>query len=260
MMRVADNPPEAFCEKNLLFSQPRQGRRREGFTLIELLVVIAIISLLVSILLPSLSAARELARRTVCMTQMRTYKVASDFYMNDYDEQMRHYVMYATWQDGSLYHTLYPYLLGRNSTYEEDAADPTRTPIMDHPIAACPNREVHGTANGTYLCYVPVAAYNNVNAQVAGKECGLWRPYHAFTNDSPLIGELFYHFSNVPPALFHQDGMNLARLDGSVYFRDIQDPQTVLTAFYSARPPWAIWRGELDVEFNDDNGLPINQR
>ncbi len=43
---------------------------RDGFTLIELLVVIAVIALLVTMLVPSLQAAKALARETVCQTRV----------------------------------------------------------------------------------------------------------------------------------------------------------------------------------------------
>jgi len=56
------------------------ARTSTGFTLIELLVVVAIIALLISILLPSLSKARELSRRTACAANMGAFARASLIY------------------------------------------------------------------------------------------------------------------------------------------------------------------------------------
>jgi len=62
-----------------------QKHRGGGFTLIELLVVIAIIALLVSILLPSLQRAKELAKRAVCAANLHHLCMAVQTYAAEYD-------------------------------------------------------------------------------------------------------------------------------------------------------------------------------
>ena len=55
----------------------------KGFTLIELLVVISIIALLISILLPSLSRAREASKRLACASNVSAIVKSMQIYSND---------------------------------------------------------------------------------------------------------------------------------------------------------------------------------
>ncbi len=61
-------------------------RSKTGFTLIELLVVIAIIAILAAILFPVFARAREKARQTSCLSNVKQLGLGILMYVQDYDE------------------------------------------------------------------------------------------------------------------------------------------------------------------------------
>lgn len=67
--------------------------KRRGFTLVELLVVIAVIGILITMLLPAMNYAREAARRTMCMNNMKQLLLG----LNNYESANAEFPAGATW-------------------------------------------------------------------------------------------------------------------------------------------------------------------
>src|SRR5438093_11404062 len=85
-------------------------RRDAGFTLIELLVVIAIIAILAAILFPVFAQAREKARQTTCLSNMKQWSLGTRMYLIDYDDTVVPCYLYTVHPSDGTLKTGKPYL------------------------------------------------------------------------------------------------------------------------------------------------------
>ena len=89
--------PEAAAERRILVP----SGRHPAFTLIELLVVIAIIATLAAILFPVFAQAREKARQTACLSNLKQAGTAIQMYVQDCDETFPISLYFAQEADGT---------------------------------------------------------------------------------------------------------------------------------------------------------------
>ena len=126
-------------------------RYQKGFTLIELLVVIAIIAILAAILFPVFAQAREKARMTTCLSNLKQIGTGLMMYAQDYDEILPGSKVYAN--PG---HPLF-------KTYDWALWVPILDPyVKNKPVYACPsgpNTMVFGPPTDRFVCNLGYSEY-----------------------------------------------------------------------------------------------------
>ncbi|RYX81384.1 DUF1559 domain-containing protein [bacterium] len=105
----------------------RTRKSHLAFTLIELLVVIAIIAILASILFPVFARAREQARKSSCLSNLKQMGIATAMYTQDYDDRLP---LYSTTGPTIYWPTLIdPYIKSRMTwfcpSYERSVTTPS---------------------------------------------------------------------------------------------------------------------------------------
>lgn len=133
-------------EGNLLF------KMRRAFTLIELLIVIAIIGILASMLLPALKSARDMARMTACLNNVKQVGLAFQIYLSDNDGTLPESCEgWGNW--GQDYNAKWKVSLGGPTT----AIGKIRASLNNDQVFFCPSRRTSPApgSNYTHALYAP---------------------------------------------------------------------------------------------------------
>ena len=205
-------------------------RAARGFTLIELLVVIAIIALLVSMLLPSLKRAKEMAYAAQCATQLHALGQGFHQYAGEFDSYLTGPQAFnpldAPWPGkGSDWHFYVTYMGGpenyRGATTAEDSLVKPHAMRIFH----CPTGPVTKAGMGAWQVD-NISSYSQSNLF-----CESWRPLprraHLDNFGNPAQAGWLAEMGAVPDGSFwdsthqgltrrHNDGGNILFVDGHV--------------------------------------------
>jgi prepilin-type N-terminal cleavage/methylation domain-containing protein/prepilin-type processing-associated H-X9-DG protein len=152
---------------------------RRGFTLVELLVVIGIIAILIALLLPALSMARQQAQSTQCLSNLRQLVLAANAYAANNDG----YYPFASYGD------YYPPL---STLHEWDFA--TVTNVSTGQITTQPGNLWESTiAYAVQQC----PSYDGSSNTIAN-------PFTGYNYNASFIGGYYFTQTIVPPVKFSQ--------------------------------------------------------
>jgi prepilin-type N-terminal cleavage/methylation domain-containing protein/prepilin-type processing-associated H-X9-DG protein len=158
-------------------------RLRTGFTLIELLVVIAIIAILAAMLLPALARAKDQARATQCLSNLKQLTIGYFAYEQDYGKGIEYGTIDTVWTT-----TLYPY---------QGSVPRVRLCPTASDRGTLPASQMYGTVTAPWYYSVLTNATMSVsNLNMGSYAMNGWlysdntSPY--FTSSSPTYSPLYY--------------------------------------------------------------------
>jgi prepilin-type N-terminal cleavage/methylation domain-containing protein/prepilin-type processing-associated H-X9-DG protein len=226
---------------------------KKGFTLIELLVVIAIIAILASILFPVFARAREKARQTSCLSNLKQLGLAAMMYSQDYDE-----MMFPTWTqpNGTAYpgdyqwpQMLYPYI--RNWQIFVCPSDSTPNIVANSGASgstlsyAANVAYYDGSGSSSFTCTRPTATSAAVVQDPAGTLLFFdWTGSfeYGWANVASQPASIAANFTSTSPAAArHNDGVNVAFCDGHAKWLK---PDAI--AAKNSNGVYSMWTAEAD--------------